>query len=93
MGKSITDCLSGSVQVTIHDSQNQLNNFGAHFLDGLYGFSLLRHVVPTLLTSMASLAQLRLTSKPAGLASWHEEGSLDSNEGQGQFLMAEILLL
>ena len=33
MGKSITDCLSGSVQVGIRDSQNHLINFGAHFLE------------------------------------------------------------
>ena len=33
MGKSITDCLSGSVQVGIRDSQSHLINFGAHFLE------------------------------------------------------------
>ena len=33
MGKSITDCLSGSVQVGICDSQNHLINFGAYFLE------------------------------------------------------------
>ena len=33
MGKSITDCLSGSVQVGIRDSQNYLINFGTYFLE------------------------------------------------------------